>query len=39
MTQKIAIGCDHAGFEMKESLKAHLESKGYEVKDFSPATQ
>ena len=30
----IAIGSDHAGFEMKEALKAHLKEKGYEVQDF-----
>lgn len=30
----IAIGSDHAGFEMKEALKAHLEERGYEVRDF-----
>ena len=29
----IAIGSDHGGFDMKELLKAHMESKGYEVKD------
>lgn len=29
----IHIGCDHAGFIMKESLKALLESSGYEVQD------
>ncbi len=30
----IAIGCDHAGYEIKIQLIAHLSSKGYEVKDF-----
>ena len=31
---KIAIGCDHAAFTLKEELKAYLISKQYEVKDF-----
>lgn len=31
---KIAIGCDHAGFELKEKLKSFIESKGWEVQDF-----
>jgi len=31
---KIAIACDHRGFEKKESLKKHLENKGFEVVDF-----
>ena len=31
---KIGIGSDHAGFEMKESLKAYLGSLGVEVVDF-----
>lgn len=30
----IPIGCDHAGFELKQVIIAHLEAKGYEVKDF-----
>lgn len=30
----IPIGADHAGFQLKEHVKAHLEAKGYEVKDF-----
>ncbi len=34
MMQKLAIGGDHAGFEMKEKLTAVLQSQGYEVKDF-----
>lgn len=30
----IAIGSDHAGYEYKEALKAHLESLGHQVQDF-----
>tara|TARA_R110002050_G_scaffold41242_1_gene100106 strand:+ start:110343 stop:110789 length:447 start_codon:yes stop_codon:yes gene_type:complete len=30
----IAIGCDHAGYELKDAVKIVLEAKGYEVKDF-----
>ena len=33
-TNKIAIGCDHAGFEFKEIIREFLEKEGYEVKDF-----
>ena len=31
---KIAIGCDHAGFELKERLKNFVLSKGWEIKDY-----
>jgi ribose 5-phosphate isomerase B len=31
---KVAIGSDHAGFQLKETLKAYLQNKGFEVKDF-----
>ena len=31
---KIAIACDHAGFEYKEKLVGYLRSRGNEVKDF-----
>ncbi len=31
---KIAIGCDHGGFELKEKVCAHLKEKGHELKDF-----
>jgi ribose 5-phosphate isomerase B len=31
---KIAIGTDHAGYELKEVLKAQLIEKGHEVDDF-----
>lgn len=34
MIPKIAIGADHAGFELKEKLKAWLTANGFEHKDF-----
>ena len=34
MNQKIAIGCDHAGFKLKKTLISYLEKQGYELVDF-----
>ena len=31
---KIGIGSDHAGFQFKEQIRAHLQSFGHEVRDF-----
>ncbi len=31
---KVAIACDHAGFQYKNKLVEFLSEKGYEVKDF-----
>lgn len=31
--KKIVLGTDHAGFELKEEIKKHLQNKGYEVED------
>lgn len=31
---KIALGCDHAAYQLKEQLKAHLTEQGYELEDF-----
>lgn len=30
----IAIGCDHAGFSVKQKIMEHLTEKGYEYKDY-----
>ncbi|MEJ5054883.1 ribose 5-phosphate isomerase B [Sphingobacterium sp. MYb382] len=38
MSKKIAIGSDHAGVEYKAILIDFLQSNGYEVQDFGPAT-
>ena len=35
---KIAIACDHGALNLKNALAAHLEAKGYEVKDFGTYT-
>jgi len=34
--KKIAIGGDHAGYDLKKVLIDKLEKEGYEVKDFGP---
>ena len=35
---KIAIGADHAGFELKEKVRETLQEMGHEVKDFGPSS-
>jgi ribose 5-phosphate isomerase B len=30
----IALGSDHVGFELKEPIKAYLEARGVEIRDF-----
>lgn len=31
---RVAIACDHGGYDLKEDLKAWLAEKGHEVEDF-----
>ncbi len=35
---RIAIGSDHAGFELKERLRERLSAQGHQVQDFGPAS-
>ena len=35
---KIAIGCDHGALALKNTVKTHLEKKGYEVCDYGTYT-
>ena len=30
-SEKIALGCDHAAYQLKEQVKAHLEALGLEI--------
>lgn len=34
MDKLIGIACDHAGYKLKEKVKAYLQQEGYSVKDF-----
>ncbi len=34
----IALGADHGGYELKESIKKHLDEKGIEYKDYGSYT-
>ena len=36
---KIAIGCDHGAFELKQEIIKFLESENHEVKDFGTYTK
>jgi ribose 5-phosphate isomerase B len=36
---RVAMGCDHAGFALKEELKAFLEVEGHQVVDFGTHSQ
>ena len=36
---KIAIGCDHGGFALKQEVKGYLEKNGYEYQDFGTFTE
>ena len=38
MAETIPIGADHAGFALKERLKAELEKLGYRVEDVGPGS-
>ncbi|WP_142413245.1 ribose 5-phosphate isomerase B [Hathewaya massiliensis] len=35
---KIALGSDHGGINLKNTIIKHLEEKGYEIKDFGTYT-
>ncbi|MBQ2618864.1 MAG: ribose 5-phosphate isomerase B [Oscillospiraceae bacterium] len=35
----IALACDHGALELKEAIKAHLEARGLEYRDFGTYTR
>lgn len=38
-TKRIALGCDHGGFELKEKVSVFLKGAGYDVLDFGTFSQ
>jgi ribose 5-phosphate isomerase B len=34
MTEKIVLGADHAGFQLKEQIASHLRGKGFQIEDI-----
>jgi len=36
---KVAIGGDHAGFQLKEELKDYITDLGHQVQDFGPSSE
>ena len=36
---KIALGADHAGFELKETIRQHLKNRGFELDDRGTHSQ
>lgn len=36
---KISLGCDHGGLELKNEIKAHLEARDFECRDFGTYTK
>jgi glycine hydroxymethyltransferase len=38
-TATVAVGADHAGYELKEMLKRHLEQRGMSVADFGTSSK
>ncbi|MBL8982548.1 MAG: ribose 5-phosphate isomerase B [Gemmatimonadetes bacterium] len=39
MTERIPIASDHAGFELKEKLAAHLAALGYDVENLGTSSE
>ncbi len=35
----IALGCDHGGYDLMQEVKAHLEERGIEYKDYGTYTK
>lgn len=35
----IALGCDHAGFQFKETIKSALQQKGLQVRDYGTVSE
>ena len=36
---RIALGADHAGFQLKERIKAYLVEQGHQVLDFGTSSE